>query len=149
MEGRYAKQFFSQYRATAWESPEHRSFYPLYLPLLFVHRIILVGGLSFYPFLQTLWGLRNQPLYERILLAADDAIPLAFLAMLIGEAYAATLGLGFMMTIAGATNQVDKGLVGVFLVVALLMGLSYILRSIAKRLHSPEPSAEVVPAQAS
>jgi ABC-type nitrate/sulfonate/bicarbonate transport system permease component len=113
------------------------------------HRLFIVGSLAFYPLLQVLWGLREQPLRYRILLAVDDALPIAFVAMLLAEVYAATAGLGFLMVIASTVRQTDKGLVGFILTVALLVGLSSILRSIAKRLYLPERSGEVVPVEAS
>ena len=104
----------------------------------FWHKVVLVGFLIFFPLVQALWGLRNHPLSYRILLAIDDALPVGFVAMMFGELWAATAGLGFMMTVASATRQTDKGLVGFVIVVALLVALSAILRSIAKRLYVPE-----------
>jgi len=112
------------------------------------HKVVVVGFLTFFPFMQGLWGLRNHPLSYRILLAIDDALPIAFVAMMFGELWASTAGLGFMMTVASATYQTDKGLVGFIIIVILLTAFSAILRSIAKRLRLPEPSAEVIPLQA-
>jgi sulfonate transport system permease protein len=119
-----------------------------YLPLLF-HRLVFVGALAFYPFVEAFWGLHGRPLPYRILLAVDYALPIAFVAMLLGELYAATAGLGFVMVIATAVRQTDKGLLVFLLTVALLVALSVILRSIAKRLDVSERSAEVAPAHAS
>jgi NitT/TauT family transport system permease protein len=120
-----------------------------YFPLFFFHRIVLIGGLSFYPFVQTFWALSDRPLHHRVLLAADDALPVACATMILGEAYAATVGIGFMMVVAGATYQIDKGLVGSLLIVGLLVLLSFTLRFIAKRRYLPEHSVAVVPGQAS
>jgi sulfonate transport system permease protein len=108
-----------------------------------------VGFLSFFPFVHGLWGLRKHPLFPRIMLAIDEALPIAFVTMMFGELWASTVGLGFMMTVASATHQTDKALVGFMLVVILLVSFSMTLRSIAKRLYVPEPTAEAVPVQAS
>lgn len=115
----------------------------------FWHKVVAVGLLSFFPFVQALWGLRDRPLLYSTLLAIDDALPIAFVMMLYGELYAATAGLGFMMTVASATYQTDKGLAGFVTTTVLLVALSAILRWIAKSLHFPERSADVLPAQAS
>lgn len=114
----------------------------------FWHKAVAVGLLTFFPCVQALWGLRSHPQYFNILLSITEALPIAFVATLLGELWAATAGLGFMMTIASATRQTDKGLAGFLITAALLVALSAILRSIAKRLSFPEQSAEVVPAQA-
>ena len=111
------------------------------------HKAFVVGFLTFFPFIQALWGLRNHPLYFSIFLAIDDALPVAFVAMMLGELWAATAGLGFMMTIASATRQTDNGLAEFLITAALLVALSAILRSIAKRLYFSEHPAEVVPTQ--
>src|SRR5207237_9765592 len=76
------------------------------------NKVIAVGCLTFFPFVQALWGLREHPLLYRVLMAIDDSLPIAFVTMCFGELYGATAGLGFMMTVAGATYQYDKGLAG-------------------------------------
>ena len=43
------------------------------------------------------------------------------MAMLFGELFAATAGLGFMMVVAGATFQYQKGLAGFLITVFLLV----------------------------
>lgn len=121
---------------------------PLYLLPFFLHVITLVGFLSFYPFIQTFWGLHDRPLFQRILLAANDALPIAFVAMIIGETFASTVGLGFMMIVTGATLQSAKGIVGFLITVALLVGLSSALRWIAKRLCLQEQSVDAVTSHA-
>jgi ABC-type nitrate/sulfonate/bicarbonate transport system permease component len=105
------------------------------------HKDIAVGCLPFFPFVQALWGLHDRPLPYRILLAIDNALPVAFVAMCYGEIYAATAGLGFMMIVAYATSQFDKGLAGFLVAVALLMGLSCILKWTVRRLYVAEISA--------
>jgi ABC-type nitrate/sulfonate/bicarbonate transport system permease component len=81
-------------------------------------------------------------------LAIDDSLPIAFVMMLFAELMAATAGLGFMMTVASATYQIDKGLVGFFITAALLVALSSALRFTAKRLYLPGPAAKAVGARA-
>jgi ABC-type nitrate/sulfonate/bicarbonate transport system permease component len=66
------------------------------------------------------------------LFAIDDALPIAFIAMLFGELYGATAGLGFQMTVASATYQYQEGL-GYFLITAIfLASLSMMLRLIVR-----------------
>ena len=62
--------------------------------LYFWHKVIAVGCLTFFPLVQALWGFREGPVLYRILLAIDDALPIGFIAMVFGEAWAATQRLG-------------------------------------------------------
>jgi ABC-type nitrate/sulfonate/bicarbonate transport system permease component len=105
------------------------------------HKVLLVGCLTFFPFVCALWGVRDRPLPYRILSAVEDTLPLAFVAMCFGELYAATAGLGFMMTIASATSQFDKGLAGFVMTFILLAGLSSILRWTGRKFCVAEISA--------
>lgn len=111
----------------------------------FLFKVIAVGCLAFFPLVQTLWGLRNHSWPLRILLAVDDALPIAFVAMLFGELMAATAGLGFMMTVASATGQTDKGLAGFLITLVLLVTLSSTLRWVVKRLYLSESSSQALP----
>jgi len=112
------------------------------------HKVTAVGLLTFFPFIQSLWGLRNHRFSYRVLLAIDDSLPIAFVMMLFSELMAATAGLGFIMTVATATYQIDKALVGFFITAALLVAISSALRFSAKRLYMPGPGAKTVDAQA-
>ena len=107
---------------------------------LWWHKIVAVGLLAFFPFTQALWALRDHGFFYRLLLAIDDSLPLAFVTMLFAELMASTAGLGFMMTVASATYQIDKGLVGFFITAGLLVTISSALRFTAKRLYIPEPA---------
>jgi ABC-type nitrate/sulfonate/bicarbonate transport system permease component len=111
-----------------------------------LHIVILVGCLTFFPFVQALWGLRNHRWHFRILLAVDDALPIAFIAMVLGESSASTAGVGFVMVVTSATLQLDKGLAGFFITVALLMGISSTLRLVAKKICVSQEGREIVPA---
>jgi len=94
------------------------------------HKMMGVGLLTFFPLVHALWAFRDAPLLRRWLIAIDDALPIAFVAMIFGELYAATAGLGFQMVIASATYQYRQGL-GYFLITAILLAaLSMILRTI-------------------
>jgi ABC-type nitrate/sulfonate/bicarbonate transport system permease component len=95
-------------------------------PPLFIeysHKVIAVGFLSFYPFALAFWALRERRLTVRWLLAVCDALPIAFVAMLFGELWAATAGLGFAMTVANATLRSDRGL-AVFFITAILFAVA-------------------------
>jgi ABC-type nitrate/sulfonate/bicarbonate transport system permease component len=111
---------------------------------LALKRMLLVSGLVFYPFVQALWGLRLYAPVPRILLAVDDALPYAFSGALLGEAYAATAGLGFVMVVASATAQNHYGYAAFFITVIFLVCFSIVLRWItrkclaqAKQINSP------------
>ncbi len=97
-----------------------------------------VALLSFYPFILTLWGLRNYVFQFRLLLAADAALPYAFLAMLFGEMMSATKGVGLYIILGRNVSPTDRfwanGALGLSLLVfTLLVILSILLRSFAKR----------------
>jgi NitT/TauT family transport system permease protein len=104
------------------------------------HKVIAVAFLSLYTLTQTLWALRDDPPIYRVLSAVNDALPIAFVAMLFGELFAATAGLGFMMTVASATYQMDKGLAGFMIVTTLLAVISATLTWITKRLDFTDSS---------
>ena len=57
------------------------------------------------------------------------AVGRALVGVLVGELYAATAGIGFMITVAGATFQTDKVFVGVLIFAISGMILTDILRS--------------------
>lgn len=98
----------------------------------FGHKMMGVGLLTFFPLVQTSWAYRDAPLLKRWMIAVDDALPIAFIAMLFGELFGATAGLGFQMTVGGATYQYQQGL-GYFLItVVLLSTSSMILRFIVR-----------------
>ncbi|MBI4488709.1 MAG: hypothetical protein HY694_06455 [Deltaproteobacteria bacterium] len=119
---------------------------PIVLPLIVIHwvgrytgpwRITLgVALLTFFPFIHVLWGLRARPTLCRILLATDEALPFAFVAMIIGEAMNGVAGLGYFMVVARVTrNTVDAGLAASLLTVALFVILSASLRSLVKQTY--------------
>lgn len=96
------------------------------------HKAIAVACLSFFPLVQILWGLGEKPLLYRILIAIDDALPIAFIAMIFGEAWAATAGLGFIVIVANATGQSAKAIAGLLFIAAVMAGLSFTLRWIVR-----------------
>jgi ABC-type nitrate/sulfonate/bicarbonate transport system permease component len=114
--------------------------------LYFWHKAIAVGFLTFFPLVQSLWGFRDRPIFYRVLLAIDDALPIAFVAMFFGEAYAATQGLGFFTVVARATHHSDQAIAACFVTFVLILGLSVLLRWAAKALYFSEKTAQVVPA---
>lgn len=100
------------------------------------HKAIAVACLSFFPLVQILWGLGEKPLIYRILIAIDDALPIAFIAMIFGEAWAATKGLGFTVIVTNATGRGATAIAGLLVTFALMAGLSFTLRWVVKRLYS-------------
>jgi hypothetical protein len=108
-----------------------RTIFPPYAS--YGHKIVGVALLVFLPFLQALWGTWDQALLRRVALAIEAALPMAFVGMLFGELFGSTAGLGFMMIVAGATYEYQKGLAGFLLIAVLILTLSTALRSITKR----------------
>ena len=96
------------------------------------HKVIAVGFLTFFPLVQALWAFRDVPFRSRWLIGIDNALPIAFVAMLFGELYAATAGLGFLMVVASATRQYQRGLATFLVTVILFSALSMILRLIVR-----------------
>jgi len=93
-----------------------------------------VAFLTFFPFLQALWALRDRRPLCRFLLAIDDALPFGFVAMLFGEAMSSIAGLELLMSLTHADERLtDKGLAVAMLTMGALIILSGSLRYIAKR----------------
>ncbi|MBI4595481.1 MAG: hypothetical protein HY730_03780 [Candidatus Tectomicrobia bacterium] len=105
---------------------------------LVVWTALAVGFMTFYPFVLVLWGLRDHPPVRRILLAADEALPYAFLTMLFSEAMAATKGLGFYIIWTRGILEISRSLGASLLTFALLLFISSLLRSAAKRWYFVE-----------
>ena len=59
--------------------------------------------------------------------------------VMVGELYAATAGIGFMITVAGATFQTDKVFVGVFIFALSGMFLVELLTRVEKRFDKWRP----------
>ena len=114
--------------------------------LYFWHKVIAVGCLTFFPLVQALWGFRWAPFFYRVLLAIDDALPIAFVATVFGEAWAATQGLGFAMVVANATGRSEKAIAGFLITFTLMVGLSFTLRWIVKRFYSSLGTPQILPA---
>ena len=110
----------------------------------FWHKVIAVGCLTFFPLIQSLWGFRDRPILYRVLTAIHEALPIAFVAMFFGEAYAATQGLGFLAVVASATQQSDKAIAVCFLTFVLMVGLLVLLRWAVITLYSSEKTAQAV-----
>src|SRR5580765_3322745 len=67
------------------------------------------------------------------------AVGRALVGMLVGELYAATAGIGFMITVAGATFQTDKVFVGVLIFAIAGMVLTDIIDRIEHRFDKWRP----------
>ena len=112
--------------------------------MFFWHKVIAVGSLTFYPLIRSLWGLRDRPMLGRFLLAIDEALPIAFVGMFFGEAYAATQGVGFFTLVAKATNQSGQAISASLLTIALIFALSTLLRWTVK-IYSENRSGAFLP----
>ena len=87
------------------------------------YKMMGVGLLIFFSLVQALWAFRDAPLLQRGMIAVENALPIAFIAMLVGELSGATAGLGFQMIVAGSTYQYQQSL-GYFLITVLLLSTS-------------------------
>jgi ABC-type nitrate/sulfonate/bicarbonate transport system permease component len=96
------------------------------------HKMMGVGLVTFFPLLQTMWAFRDTPVPTRLLIAIDDALPMAFIAMCFGELYAATAGLGFQMVVESATFKFQESLAWFLITVISLSALSMFLRLMVK-----------------
>lgn len=67
------------------------------------------------------------------------AVGRAFVGVLVGELYAATAGVGFMITVAGATFQTDKVFVGVLIFSLSGMALTESLNALESRFDKWRP----------
>jgi ABC-type nitrate/sulfonate/bicarbonate transport system permease component len=103
-------------------------------------RATVVAAVSFLPFVQSLWGLRDQPLVGRILLALDNALPYAFVGMLFGQLYASTAGLGFLIVVRRAESNSTGALAISLITFGLMVAVSLILRFAAKKLSTSSPA---------
>lgn len=135
-------------------SPTIKSYVHRFLPLTFVLPVLLpllldrwvghvdfwwtlvgIASVCFFPYMEVFSGLRDSPLLCRVLFAADNALPFAFVAMTFGEAISSSAGLGFLMVVGRATLLFPNGLGAALITVALFVILSATLRFAAKRVH--------------
>jgi ABC-type nitrate/sulfonate/bicarbonate transport system permease component len=99
-------------------------------------RATIVAAVSLLPFVQSLWGLRDQALFSRILLALDNALPYAFVGMLFAQLFASTAGLGFLIVVMRAEGNRTKALATSLITFGLLVVVSLALRLVAKIIAS-------------
>jgi ABC-type nitrate/sulfonate/bicarbonate transport system permease component len=95
--------------------------------------VLGVALITVCPFVRVLGTFRDHPLFFRVLLAAEDALPYAFLAMLFGESMSSSKGLGFVINVARNTSYLDRSLGVSLLTFALLILISFILRTVTSR----------------
>lgn len=94
--------------------------------------ILCVAIFTLYPFLCAFTGLQSQGVVRRVALATTEALPYGCAAFVFGEMWNATAGIGFMMTVAAATHQIDKGMAGFVVLMLLFATLTIILHWIAR-----------------
>ncbi|MBX5492176.1 MAG: ABC transporter permease [Chloroflexi bacterium] len=63
----------------------------------------------------------------------------ALIGVVVGEMYAATAGVGYLITVAGATFQTDRVFVGVLLITFAGVGLTAVLQRIEERFSTWRP----------
>jgi hypothetical protein len=102
-------------------------------------RASIVAGVCVFPFVQTFWDLRDQPLSNRILLAVDNSLPYAFVGMFFGQLWASTAGVGFFIVMSRAEGHRTEALAASLVTFVLLVAVSFLLRSAAKRFDTRLP----------
>lgn len=94
------------------------------------------------------FGAKDRDLFVTVALPASVPLVLtglrlglghALIGIVVGELYAATAGIGFMMTVAGATFQTDKVMVGILLIAGAGILLAELIKLIEKRFESWRP----------
>jgi ABC-type nitrate/sulfonate/bicarbonate transport system permease component len=63
----------------------------------------------------------------------------ALIGIVVGELYAATAGIGFMMAVAGSTFQTDRLMVGIIIIALSGMALTEIIKKVEKRFERWRP----------
>jgi len=101
-----------------------------------LHKIVLIGCLTFFPILEIFWILRESSIFVRSIVAIDEALPLAFVGMIVGELYAATAGIGFFIVVSSATSRSGESTAMSLLGFGLLVVLSCALRFAVSRIGS-------------
>jgi ABC-type nitrate/sulfonate/bicarbonate transport system permease component len=91
-----------------------------------------VAVLSFFPLIEAVWIFRTERQTTKVFLAAEQALPYAFAAILYGDMMSATKGLGFAIVVATATKQYEKGFAIFLITLSLLFVLTATLRFVAK-----------------
>jgi ABC-type nitrate/sulfonate/bicarbonate transport system permease component len=103
--------------------------------------ILCVAIFTLYPFLYGLTGLKHEGAVRRLALAASGALPYGCAAVVLGEMWSSTAGIAFEMTVAAATFQYDKAMVGLIVLIILFATLTIALHWIAKNV-SPAPKCD-------
>ena len=67
------------------------------------------------------------------------AVGRSLIGVFVGELYAATAGIGFMITVAGATFQTDKVFVGILIFIITSLVATDILDRIERRFDESRP----------
>ena len=95
-----------------------------------------VAVFCFSAFIQRFWAMPHKSMFSRFLSATEAALPYAFCAVVYGEMMNAIAGLGFAMTIAGATSKTSSGLAVFLIMFFLFVALTLIIKSVVERLDA-------------
>lgn len=94
------------------------------------------------------FGARDLEMFKTVALPASVPLILtglrlglghALIGIVVGEMYAATAGIGFMITVAGATFQTDKVMVGIIMISIAGVILAELIKLIEKRFEAWRP----------
>jgi ABC-type nitrate/sulfonate/bicarbonate transport system permease component len=77
-------------------------------------------------------GFNRLSVVPKLALATSEALPYGCAGFIFGEMWNATDGVGFMMTVAGATYQTDRGMTAFIVLMLLFATIDIILHCIAK-----------------
>ncbi len=97
------------------------------------------------------FGARDRQIFTTVALPASIPLVLtglrlglghALIGIVVGELYAATAGIGFMMAVAGSTFQTDKLMVGIIIIALAGVLFTEVIRKIEKRFERWRPDAK-------
>lgn len=92
-----------------------------------------VALLTLFPLTKALWGIRHVSMVTRVALGTAEALPFAFVGMIMGEMWVASKGLGFVATLARAGLRINEAFVVSLLTFTLFLLLLSSLRLAAKQ----------------
>jgi ABC-type nitrate/sulfonate/bicarbonate transport system permease component len=93
-----------------------------------------VALLSFYPAVEVLWGSVNYPIRSRLTLAAAEALPFAFVALIVGDTIFSTHGLSLLMFMGRVKSETLVSSAAVaFFITAIFLVITILLRWAGKR----------------
>jgi ABC-type nitrate/sulfonate/bicarbonate transport system permease component len=100
----------------------------------YTQKILGIGLVTIYPFVESAWGLRNRVSGLRWLLSIDSALPYAIVMMVFSEAMAGRAGIGLLLVTSHLdVSKVSEGIAVAMVTIGILLFVSLTLRSFGRR----------------